>query len=354
MQIDYHHAVTYVVARDAGFDHDEAQIIAYASQYVDDATSSGTIHFDNQAVYDRISSAHKMFDTRNTCELANHQVWMTFHFLPGNNGCSWDQDPAGGFINKIVCRPNSQVAQDMVRTTILQKDCLYGLHRLGVAMHVYADTWAHQGFAGVLHSINEVEDAVETGDSHVFSGRIGDWLRDRLDDAVPPLGHGRANVFPDMPFLKWKYKNGEGETIPRDNPTDFLTAADNMCMAMRRYIRGDPDADVAGLSGDTKAKLKELFRCINKENGDERHAEWLKAIRDGSFTQIGQGEIADYYPRGNRSWKAAALGTGYDLPVHRYNPDFLKCDWKLFHDAILAHRFHVIHDILPRYGICAA
>ena len=144
MQIDFHHATTYVVARTAGFDHPEAEIIAYAAQYVDDATSTGTVYFDNQAVYNRISSAHKMLDTRNTEDLANHQVWMAFHFLPGNGGKKADEDPAGSFINKIICRPNSYVAQEMVRDTILQKDRLYGLHRLGVAMHVYVDTWARR------------------------------------------------------------------------------------------------------------------------------------------------------------------------------------------------------------------
>jgi len=37
MQIDFHHAVTYVVARCAGFPHDDAAVIAYAAQDVDDA-----------------------------------------------------------------------------------------------------------------------------------------------------------------------------------------------------------------------------------------------------------------------------------------------------------------------------
>lgn len=41
MQIDFHHATTYVLARLAGFEHPEANIIAYSAQYVDDATNSG-------------------------------------------------------------------------------------------------------------------------------------------------------------------------------------------------------------------------------------------------------------------------------------------------------------------------
>jgi len=354
MQIDFHHATTYVVARAAGFKHEEANIIAYCAQYVDDAVSEGTVHFDNQAAYNRISSAHRMVDSRNSKELANHQVWMSFHFLPGNdNKPAHDTAVGDGFIRKIVCRPNSPVAQEMVRGAILGKDRLYGLHRLGVTMHVYADTWAHQGFAGVLHEINEVENAEETGQSGVFNSTLSNLLRDLLDDAIPPLGHGRANVFPDMPFLEWEYHNGKGELIKRNNPKDFLDAANHMCIAMQRYIKGDPDAKVPGLDNNTKAKLDQLFRGIKFEDGDKRHAEWLNAIRTGAFS-FGSVDINDYMPRGNDSWKALALGTSYDLPVHKYKDGFLTSNWKMFHDAILAHRFHVIHDILPKYGICAA
>jgi hypothetical protein len=145
MQIDFHHATTYVAARLAGFPRDSADIIAHAAQYVDDCTSSGIINFDNEALYSRISSAHKMLDPRNADDLANHLVWIPFHFLPGNDGLGEGQNPIGTFINKLICKPDSPIARQMVRQTILEQDRPYGLHRLGVAMHVYADTWAHQG-----------------------------------------------------------------------------------------------------------------------------------------------------------------------------------------------------------------
>ena len=80
MQIDFHHGVTYVVARSAGLGHREAETVAYCSQYVDDATNSGVVHFDNGAMYSRISSAHKALDYRNFDKLANHHVWIPFHF----------------------------------------------------------------------------------------------------------------------------------------------------------------------------------------------------------------------------------------------------------------------------------
>ncbi len=354
MQIDFHHATTYVVAREAGFSHSDADIIAYAAQYVDDATSSGTVYFDNRAVYNRISSAHKMLDPRNTEELANHCVWMPFHFLPGNGGLPADQNPDGSFIDKIVCTPDSQVAQEMVRDAILEKDRAYGLHRLGVTMHVYADTWAHQGFAGVLHNINEVEHAVETDNCGVFPGGIACVLRSILDDTIPPLGHGRALTFPDMPFLKWQYTNGRGKLITRDNPANFLEACEHMCMAMRRYLLGDPNAKVTGLSAATRLQIENMFATTVLEEGDKRHQKWLEAIRNGVFTVCGHADIDNYFARGKDSWKADALGTSFDLPVYPYKNNFLSSHWKHFHDAIQAHRFNVVYNILPRYGICAA
>ncbi len=354
MQIDFHHATTYVVARDAGFSHENADIIAYAAQYVDDATSTGTVYFNNGAAFNRINSAHKMLDIRNTEELANHYVWMAFHFLPGNGGLPADQNPNGSFIDKIICKPNSPIAQEMVRDAILEKDRAYGLHRLGVTMHVYADTWAHQGFAGVLHEVNEVDDAEETDNSGVFSKGLAGILRDVLDDAIPPLGHGRAQIFPDMPFLKWTYQNGMGVTINRDNTSDFLEAAEQMCIAMRRYISGNPEANALGLSDATRQQIKNMFITTTDKIGEERHKKWLEAIRNGEFTVCGKVDIDDYFARGNDSWKADALGISGDLPIYHYKKDFLTKPWKLFHDAIQAHRFNVVYNILPKYGICAA
>ncbi|ADL55695.1 DUF6765 family protein [Gallionella capsiferriformans] len=354
MQIDFHHATTYVIAREAGFDHHDADIIAYASQYVDDATCSGAVYFDNGAAYNRINSAHKMIDIRNAEELANHNVWLPFHFLPGNGGLPAEQNPEGSFIDKIVCTPDSPIAREMVRDAILDKHRAYGLHRLGVTLHVYADTWAHQGFAGVTHQINEVEKARETGKSGIFNKPLSNLLGSFLDDAIPPLGHARAQIFPDMPFLRWQYKNGRGKLIPRDNPADFMAASEQMCIAMRRYILGDPEALVPGLSAQTREQIGTMFATTLSADGDARHQKWLTAIRDGLFTVCGKTDIDDYDPLGKASWKAAALGTSDDLHKYGYQSHFLSSNWKEFHDAIQAHRFNVIYNILPKYGICAA
>lgn len=352
MQIDFHHATTYVAARLAGFNQNDADIVAHAAQYVDDATSSGPVRFTNKFLYNRISSAHRMIDTRNTRDLHNHHVWIPFHFLPGNGNLDAGRSPGGKVVERLICRANSPVAREMVRQAIIDRERPYGLYRLGVAMHVFADTWAHQGFAGLLDPVNEVEDAEETGDSGVFDHSLGEIINDFLDDAIPSLGHGRATVFPDMPFLEWEYEDRRKQTIKRDNPADFCEAADEMCRAMQRYRLGDPYAPVEGIGEADMGKIRSLFVSLKEKEGEKRHAGWLTAIRDGEFS-FGAEETG-YITDNKGSWKDEALGTTADLESYPYKAAFLKCHWKLFQDAIQAHRFYVIHDLLPKYGICAA
>lgn len=364
MQIDFHHAATYVIARYAGFGHNEAGIVAYCAQYVDDATNNGTIKFHNGAMYSRISSAHKSLDYRHFDKLASHHVWIPFHFLPGNGGKRAGENPSDDFIDKIVCTPNSHVARDMVRECIIEKEKLYGLHRLGITMHVYADTWAHQGFAGVIHAVNDIralderncEDGAFLEKMHDFFGDVFNRGASKFVGDALPLGHGAALSCPDKPYLQWRYRDFHGNVVERDNTADFLEAADCMCRVMQCYRVGDPEADAPGLPKSAGDKIEALFRTITDESGDARHARWLDKISSGFFdfppVKLG------YRAKGLNSWKHQALATRRHKErardIHPYSPSFLGCDWKLFHDALQDHRFYVIHNLLPLYGICAA
>ena len=145
VNIDSHHAATYVVTRLAGFSHHDAEIVAHASEYVDDATNDGMIQFDNSASYHRICSAPDARH-RNVESVRSARVWVPFHFLPGNGGLPEGQDPPGGLVDKLICRKDSPIARAMIRTAITERNKPYGLHRLGIAAHVYTDTWAHQDY----------------------------------------------------------------------------------------------------------------------------------------------------------------------------------------------------------------
>ncbi|MDA8142017.1 MAG: hypothetical protein M0036_25500 [Desulfobacteraceae bacterium] len=364
MQIDFHHGVVYVIARLADFSHAQAEVIAYCSQYVDDAVNSGTIKFDNGAMYSRISSAHKALDYRNFSELENQHVWLPFHFLPGNGGQPEEQNPDGSFIQKIICRPASPVARQMLEACIADRNERYGLHRLGVTMHVFADTWSHQRFAGVCHKANSITMLDENNKPNAsFLDRIKKYFGDAFDRTanhfisdVFPLGHGAALSHPDKPFLAWQYKDNDGNTIRRSNTDIFAAAAHELCKAMQRFRAGSASADVPGLRAADRDKIGRWMADVQDCEGPDRHQKWLDLIGRGEF---GFPAVKlQYRDKGPGSWKYRALGTERDVDlkdeVFTYTPAFLTSDWKLFHDALIAHRFIVIHKILPRFGICAA
>lgn len=342
MQIDFHHAVTYVTARIAGFLASDASTIAYAAQYVDDATNSGTIVFSNGALYTRISSAHKSIDPLNLSAVEDRLVWAPFHFLPGGD----PEVETDKYVSKLVCAPNSKIAQQMLDAAFAGKTKKNKLHRLGIALHVYADTWAHQGFAGIVDDLNIVRNAQDLGNSGVFNGVLQEFLNRVIERAAPPIGHGQANVFPDMPFLHWQYENGYGETIIRDNKDEFYKAADAMCKTMQKYL----EKPETGIGQDDAATIKNLFLNTKEQDGLKRHQKWVECISAGAFS-FGR-EIISYDADGSNSWKAQILGTTRDLPRYPYNDDFLNSNWKKFHDALQEHRLVVLHDILPQYGIC--
>lgn len=358
MQIDFHHGVTYVVARLAGFKQAEAQIIAYCAQYVDDATDDGLLSFDNGALYRRLATAHKMLDYKNFESLGQHLVWVPFHFLPGNAGLPAGENPEGSFIEKLVCRPNSHVAADMVRHAFEDRNKPYGLHRLGVTAHVFVDTWAHQGFAGVNHDVNRVRDMDGPTPTfgRSFKERVADYFGENLNDAVPPIGHGPALSCPDMPYLEWSYTDGLGRVVKRDNPTDFTAAANALYKVFKRWIEGDCDAPVDDMPQASLDKLNSMFKSIRETEGEMRHRQWLLAIANDEF---GFGpETLTYVPEGHTSWRHLALGKAgaWDnvMGEYEFSAAFLTSNWKMFHNAAKAHRLAVVDEILPRYGICAA
>lgn len=354
MQIDFHHTVTYVCSRIVGFNHEEANIISYSSQYVDDATNSGLIKFKNGAMYNRISSAHTTFDIKSHMnKLENHQVWVPFHFLPGNDGKKAGYNNLGRFYKKLICKPNSYISNDMVTSAIKDNKKEYSLHRLGITMHVYVDTFAHQGFAGIIHEVNEVNDLkLENEKLSDFDELKSQSLSKRF-----PMGHGAALECPDKPYLKWSYKNGikHSKRVNRDNLVIFKDAVLNMIKKLKEY-RKKSKLDILETQNKDIEKIYYNLEHYTIPNGEKRHKKWLEDIKNGSFS-FGKVDLS-YIPKGKGSWKYEAIGqeSFFDFfdDKFEYKDSFLSSDWKMFHDALMAHRFDIIHHILPKYGMCIA
>ena len=355
MNIDFHYGVIYVVSRLGGLDRNQAQVVAHACQYIDDSTVPGLLKFAGGETFERFASAHQMFDYKNTDNDQNRIVWAPFHFLPAAQGSTLEE--------KAICRPNSEVAKKMVRGALGMHSAPNGLHRLGVALHVYVDTWAHQGFSGTESKYNKITSLV--GDDHdegTWLGKLkakADVLVDNVEaralDIVSGLGHGAALHFPDMPWAKWKYVNGHGQHIERENLPDFIEAANMACKVVQAFVSGTQDFETQkGLPAKAKDDLRNLLGSNRDHDAMKRFEVFCQKVAAGAIDGLKE-NIPPYVPKGPGSWRAAATGIeaiqddGNTKP--NWSPAFETSDYRKFHDAVKEHRFVVTQEILPTAGL---
>jgi hypothetical protein len=169
------------------------------------------------------------------------------------------------------------------------------------------------------------------------------------------MGHGSALHFPDHPFRFWKYTNGHGERITRDNPRDFLEAANELCKFLQCY-RSNLEVDVdqgSGFPPQELQKIEQLIREFQDNDGLIRCERWLKKIAEGFFS-FGSADVK-YAPSGRDSWKFAALGVEEEkigsFDVLKMQPGFASSNWKLFHEAAMAHQNEVLRHVLPEFEL---
>ena len=365
MQIDFHHGATYAACRLGGMDSDTASVVAHAAQYVDDATHDGALQFSDGSRYVRATSAHKTFDHENADAADNRLIWTPFHFLPAGLDDTVDgAEPTEPqrFERRMLCRPDSIIARQMIEHCIEHQNLPFALQRLGVAFHTYADTWAHQQFVGMLCDTNKIRKLTplpeaaykESSAFETLSGTLR-HVQQMFAGALP-VGHAGALTFPDMPFLKWEFERSSGEKISRDNPTDFAAAFKAVYAAAYRYRVGSATADVPLMQDADAVAAERLLRTTIDIDGEARHATWLAAIADGMFT-FGKEKVS-YVPRGKGSWKYEALGEDpedeHEGQTFRISPAFFTSNWKRFHDALHYHRWYVLHELLPAHGLSAS
>jgi hypothetical protein len=342
------------VARLAGFTHKDASIVGHAAQYVDDSNNKGAILFDNGKTYAAIASAHTNFDVIHNYEnKEDYQVWVPFHFLPGNNGAAArtvEQDVP--LYRRLVCTPDSPTTVDMWRECRAAKAQPNALHRLGITAHVYYDTFSHQMFVGFRHHVNRVTHIEHTtpAESNVFD-RIRSLVADQLD-----LGHGGALTDPDLPYLEWSYTNGYGQMRTVSNPELYMLAVNRLFSQFIYYLGREKDTAIGG--ADLHA-MERLIRTNVNQDPIRRDQVWMGAIRDGAFSfgKLTDEEFEDlkYVAYGEGSWRNAAIGSLEDHDkasrVFHYDAKFEESDWKKFHDGLVEHQAMVLEGILPEYKL---
>jgi hypothetical protein len=369
MQKDLHYYGTYTLARMAGLTKDAACVIAHASQFVDDS-----VKVDHKDI--GIVTAHKALAIENTpgFRADQIQVWVPFHFLPGNEGKT--------FLERLVCTKESRTAQQMFEHYLELptrhdgdiRDCI--LELVGIASHVYMDTFSHFGFAGICTALNRVDEKtiIVNNKSNWITNRIGnhigEYVRDHgrqggetlgfIDAAeaiigkgahmMGAIGHGPVGFYPDWPYLEWSYKyeislQTEGGVSPprtndmsRNNYEHFFDGCKGLHSFLRRLSLALTNVS-DGTGGVSFDKIAEDVKHLLSNSGenDDINTEnlWRRAVSTGKWHGATEGEtIPDYQPLYEEKPTKAE-----NIPLAR------------FYKAARFHKQYILNTLLPRMGL---
>ena len=348
MQRDMHFHAVYCLARAAGIRAEAARTIAHASQYVDDAIDDELVVLDGHAILPVITS-HKPYDWQNVQREEQWNVWIPFHFVPGGEGET--------FRERIACRKGSPLARQLLEVALRDADRDWFLHAAGIALHAFADTYAHQGFAGLALEENVAlpgsVEALGLRDPALVAyvdAKLRRFLRraTRIFADRVAIGHATVATFPDRPYMRWRYRRlvdagDEEAVIERDNPRDYAQCA----REVYRFFLAVRDArpDLAGRDprkwGDVSRAVRKLVRVQADLPG--RIAAWRRAlVEDRAFGAASAADRRVHYSA--RDWQVhrALLTAGRQDG----SPDAV-----LFARAALELRYRFQQELLPAAGL---
>jgi hypothetical protein len=323
MDKEFHYYIVYFIASKAGFNEQNAYVIAYSSQYIDDNTAEYVINPDTSNQYHTyISQTYDIFKPQEE----RLRIYPVFHFMPGSgNELSADsakrKDGKTHLLNTI---PNNKNAQVCLTDALGSRD----LYRTGIATHVYADTFAHQNFVGCKDDFNDI--------------------RGILGALTPSIGHADAQTKPDVPTKQWKDKRLVDANQNIGNKSRFLEAAG--CLY-------DIYTDHLG----TRNTRKKIVHQIDEAIGDSKSTVRERTARYKEL--IGPGLI-EYK---EKAWFKEAVGFDTLITcdtstendprteiIYHWKPNYRLSHWYRFQEAVKTHQqfaMNFIGPILDNMGV---
>ncbi len=291
MEISSHYYGIYALCIACGIRKEIAEKIAYASQFVDDAVIN-TITFDKDykdnlfSVIDgkskvtNIATCHSYF----VIKTLNYQAMIfntsAFHFFPGNKGNT--------FTKKMRCMKNPVILQKFIQETIKEKPFIP--EKLGMLLHIYADTFSHQGFSGLISKENDINGLKSNQEKGILSAiklfikKRRDPLYSLFDKFIPAYGHAQAFHYPDIPYGQWEYSydksddfSNDKEFSGNDNSARFPEAFEAISVFLGN-IKGKDIYDSVRLE-KKEQNIKSVLNLLVRPMSDRKKIEaWKKLI----------------------------------------------------------------------------
>lgn len=300
MNICYHYYTIKTLAVKAGFSDEEAQQIAYYSQMVDDFHLSNVVIVTEQppAFFLENNLAWKINDNKwglIPCgtgidflkSLSVHyqeHTLVPFHFIPPKDLAALKKigDP-DRTVYRCVCADEQkeilihEIVNDAVNAVKSQRSTK-NLMELGMALHTYADTYAHCHFSGLQGFENEailLKDYNRTEEEKTIP-----IIESDIPRILPAIGHAHVETAPDIcsKHIQYKMKTAKADefdlNVERDNAVYFSACSrailDLLCCITENPIWNDEKWKVLQESLiRAQAVEKDLEKYLNKSFGEE-------------------------------------------------------------------------------------
>lgn len=303
MDIAFHYFAIKSLAGLAGFDEDEAQTIAEYSQMVDDFDYTRYWHCTNVPDYIKNSDKYDLcvfrvlFNPVQTgflhggltdaidyaylaLERGQRFTCAPFHFIYRDkkqiNQKEYRVSSASLTEDSIITNLLDQARNKLLDPYASKMERRKALMKVGMLLHIFADTVAHQMFSGFNADVNAVElmevtnnitQDNETPKYRSFLTEFTNKLQDVIPRLIPTIGHMMLGHVPDLTHLsflvRYKDEDGEEQFYTRSNTSAFIAVS--------------------------KTILSYLCTCNQRENvsEDEWH-EIEKKLRNSFLTDISE------------------------------------------------------------------
>ena len=273
----------------------------------------------------------------------------------------------------------------------------YILQLIGIASHVYMDTFSHYGFSGKSSRENKVK-----SDSFLFKNYEKEHMQDisnfnkkwrgeyltenwrnksswisllsSLAHKVPilhrlihwfinwkieiisssaeigsgALGHGPVGALPDRPYLKWSFSYEKNNEISdRDNPKTYLEGCENLYFKLKNFsnLYYSSNQPIENNFSTIKESIKEILSFYGNE--DERIKKWIEYINGNKLFNTENNEL-DLLNYNLEEWESQKVKEFHNLPT---SSEITSLPIYKFHQAADYHRHYTLKTLLPKYGI---
>ncbi|OVE79272.1 hypothetical protein BVY01_02955 [bacterium I07] len=348
MQIDMHYYCIYYLCLAAGFQPKDAYIIAYSSQYVDDAKEYETIQLKdktgNVKFFDPICTQH--MSLKSFGQIISDKIYLPFHFVPTDIGNASDER----ILTKVF--EENKIHQKIFKDALKSNN----LYRLGIALHAMADSYSHQNFSGDWSTVNQVSlmrcvlrervvpsnllDSIGWLTNH-YVQRLIHWI---FSVFAPVIGHLRAHKIPDYPHAVWRYRNYQGISVKMSNPDQYIRCAMTIFKWLKRIQKKYP---VRLGEPEVKATVKEAIYQTGPV--EKRIGIWEKSIKQTLHPEVIPYHELDWKKKAfsdseNMLWNMAPR-TGKQYQIQGTFSDFKKSHFFRFHLAAQKHRINVLQAL---------